>query len=148
MQPLTVPGNLDALKPVRDYTAKVAKAAGLSDPVVYKLCLAVDEIATNVVLHGYEEAGLVGNLTVAGGVDCGRLVVQLYDPGKSYDPTKHSVPTADLLSLPLDERDVGGLGILLARDGVEDLQYEASEHGNVHRFIINLPNGQQFGPLQ
>ena len=101
-----------------------------------------------MVLHGYEEAGVSGNLTVTGGVDCGRLVVQLYDTGKSYDPTKHSVPTAELLSLPLDERDVGGLGILLARDGVDDLQYEASEHGNVHRFIVNLPDGQQFGPLQ
>jgi phosphoserine phosphatase RsbU/P len=148
MQPLTVPGNLDALKPVRDYAAKVAKAAGLADPAVYKLCLAVDEIATNVVLHGYEEAGISGNLTVTGGVDCGRLVVQLYDSGKSYDPTKHLVPSAELLSLPLEERDVGGLGIFLARDGVDDLQYEASEHGNVHRFIVNLPNQQQFGPLQ
>src|SRR3954470_21270938 len=108
MKALTLPGDLDALEPIRDYTTKAAKNAGLPDPAIYRLCLAVDEIATNVVLHGYEEAGLSGNLTVTGGVDCGRLVIQLYDSGKSYDPTKHSVPTAELLSLPLDERDVGG----------------------------------------
>src|SRR5690349_17260837 len=144
MQALTVPGNLDALKPVRDYTAAVAKEAGLSESDVYKLCLAVDEIATNVVLHGYEEAGLTGDLTVTGGVDCGRLVIQLHDTGKSYDPTKHMVPTAETLSLPLDERDVGGLGILLARDGVDDLQYESTATGNIHRFIIHLPNFRGF----
>ena len=145
MQALTVPGDFDALKPVRDYIAELGKGAGLSDSAVYKLCLAVDEIATNVVMHGYEEAGLNGNLTVEGGIDCGRLVILLHDTGKSYDPTKHSIPTAENLSLPLEERDIGGLGILLARDGVDDLQYEATELGNVHRFIINLA-GSQFIP--
>jgi serine phosphatase RsbU (regulator of sigma subunit) len=29
----------------------------------------------------------------------------------------------------------------LARDGVDDLQYEATERGNVHKFIVKLPNG-------
>jgi serine/threonine-protein kinase RsbW len=89
MQALTVPGNLDALEAIRNYTADLAKTVGLSESAVYKLCLAVDEIATNVVLHGYEEAGLNGDLTVTGGVDCGKLVIQLHDTGKSYDPTRH-----------------------------------------------------------
>jgi len=141
MQPLTVPGNLDALKPIRDYVADVAKTVGFPEDAVYKLCLAVDEIATNVVLHGYEEAGLNGDLTVSGRVDCGNLVVELDDNGKSYDPMKHVMPTAEELSLPLEERGIGGLGILLARDAVDDLQYESSTRGNVHRFIIALPNG-------
>jgi serine phosphatase RsbU (regulator of sigma subunit)/anti-sigma regulatory factor (Ser/Thr protein kinase) len=140
MKALTLPGDLDSLEPIRDYTTKAAKNAGLPDPAIYRLCLAVDEIATNVVLHGYEEAGLKGDLTIASTIDCGRLVIDLRDTGKSYDPTKHTIPTAENLSLPLEERDIGGLGILLARDGVDDLQYESTERGNVHRFIVNLPN--------
>jgi serine phosphatase RsbU (regulator of sigma subunit)/anti-sigma regulatory factor (Ser/Thr protein kinase) len=112
----------------------------LPEPAVYRLCLAVDEIATNVVLHGYDEAGLTGDLTIASNIDCGKLLVDLHDNGKSYDPTKHNIPTAETLSLPLEERDIGGLGILLARDGVDDLQYESTEHGNVHHFVVNLPN--------
>ena len=52
MQPLTLPGTLDALQPIRDYVKDLAKGAGLDDSAVYNLCLAVDEIATNVVLHG------------------------------------------------------------------------------------------------
>src|SRR5205814_742926 len=35
-------------------------------------------------------------------------------------------------------RPVGGLGIMLAKDGVDDLQYESSEKGNVHRFVVKL----------
>src|SRR3954447_26239407 len=142
MKALTLPGDLDSLEPIRDYTTKAAKNAGLPDPAVYRLCLAVDEIATNVVLHGYEEAGLKGSLRISSRIDCGRLILELRDTGKSYDPTKHTVPTAETLSLPLEERDLGGLGILLARDGVDDLQYDAADDGNVHRFIVNLPNAR------
>ncbi len=140
MKPLTIPGNLDALESIREYAAEAGRNADLSESAVYRLCLAVDEIATNVVLHGYEEAGLTGDLTVSSSIDCGRLILELHDTGKSYDPTKHHIPTAETLSLPLEERDIGGLGILLARDGVDDLQYESRDDGNVHRFIINLPN--------
>ncbi|HTV54324.1 MAG TPA: SpoIIE family protein phosphatase [Terriglobia bacterium] len=139
MQALTLPGNLDALEPIRDYVKNVAQKAGLEDAATYKLCLAVDEIATNVVVHGYQEAGLSGDLTVRGDIDEARLVVQLQDTGKSYDPTKHSVPDTEVLSRPLNEREMGGLGIALALDGVDDLQYEAGEQGNVHRFVVNLP---------
>jgi sigma-B regulation protein RsbU (phosphoserine phosphatase) len=139
MQALTVRGNLDALEPIRDYVKNVAQRAGLEDSAVYKLCLSVDEIATNVVVHGYEEAGLSGDLTVCGDTDGDKLVVQLRDTGRSYDPTKHAVPDAEVLSRPLNEREIGGLGIALALDGVDDLEYEATEHGNVHRFIVNLP---------
>ena len=136
---LTLPGTLDSLEPVRDYVSRVTKAAGLDDSTIYQICLAVDEIATNVVMHGYEEAGLSGNLTVSSSVENGKLVIQLADTGKSYDPSKHDIPDEDDLALPLEERRIGGLGILLAYQGVDDLQYESSEHGNVHRFVKALP---------
>lgn len=136
---LTLPGNLDALEPIREYVSRAGKAAGLDDSSVYQLCLAVDEIATNVVLHGYEEAGLSGNVTLQSTVDNGRLTIHLRDNGKSYDPSKHDIPDEDDLALPLEDRPVGGLGILLALDGVDDLQYEATDRGNEHRFVKKLP---------
>lgn len=139
MDALTVRGNLDALEPIRDYVKDLAEKAGLGSSSVYKLCLAVDEIATNVVVHGYEEAGLTGDLIVRGDTDGEKLVVQLRDTGKSYDTTKHAVPDAEVLSRPLSEREIGGLGIALALDGVDALEYEATEHGNVHRFVVHLP---------
>jgi serine phosphatase RsbU (regulator of sigma subunit)/anti-sigma regulatory factor (Ser/Thr protein kinase) len=140
MQSLTIPGNLDALEPIRGYVKELAKTAGLEDSAVYNLCLAVDEIATNVVLHGYEEAGMSGDVTIGGEVNGDKLIVQLHDTGKSYDPKKHNLPDENALSRPLDEREIGGLGIALALDGVDDLQYESNERGNTHRFIVKAPN--------
>ena len=138
MQGLTVPGNLDGLSSIRDYVAQNAKTVGLPESAVYKLCLAVDEIATNIVVHGYEEAGLTGDINASVRIDCDKLIVELHDTGKSYDPNRHSVPSTEALSLPLEERKIGGLGILLARDNVDELQYESTPAGNTHRFIVDL----------
>lgn len=147
MDVLTLPGNLDALSPIRDYVKAAANAAGLDHTATYNLLLAVDEIATNVVVHGYEEAGLHGDISVAAKNDGNRLVIELSDRGKSYDPDLHKGPDAEGLSKELSDRPIGGLGIMLAKDGVDDLQYQSTELGNVHRFIINsLPPAEPVKP--
>ncbi len=140
MQAETFPGTLDALEPLRKYVTSAAESAGLDHSKVYGLCLAVDEIATNIVLHGYEEAGLTGDLTVTASVEPDRLVIDLRDQGKSYDPNFHAMPDPDALSLPLEDRSMGGLGILLAKDSVDDLQYTVTDRGNIHRFIVLRPS--------
>jgi anti-sigma regulatory factor (Ser/Thr protein kinase) len=139
----TFPGTLDALEPIRKYVEIAAQSAGLDHKATYKLCLAVDEIATNIVVHGYEEAGLNGDLKIAASVEDDNLVIRLEDHGKSYDPQLHDVPDAQDLSQSLQSREIGGLGIYLALDGVNDLQYATTDDANVHRFIVHLPRSKE-----
>jgi anti-sigma regulatory factor (Ser/Thr protein kinase) len=138
MDAVTLPGTLDALSPIRDYVKAAANTAGLDHTATYNLLLAVDEIATNVVLHGYEEAGLEGDISIAADDHGNQLVIELRDHGKSYDPNLHQEPDDEGLFKELSDRPIGGLGIMLARDGVDDLQYESTATGNVHRFIVRL----------
>ncbi|MCI5159689.1 MAG: hypothetical protein D3906_14930, partial [Candidatus Electrothrix sp. AUS1_2] len=49
------PVSLDSLNDMRDYVQKTAEGLPLSPKKVYKLKLAVDEIATNIVLYSAEE---------------------------------------------------------------------------------------------
>lgn len=142
MDAVTLPGNLDALSPIRDYVKEAAASAGLDHTATYNLLLAVDEIATNVILHGYEEAGLQGNISVAATRQDNSLVIHLSDTGKSYDPHAHQEPDDEDLFKELSDRPIGGLGIMLAREGVDDLQYESTDQGNVHRFIVRLKPAQ------
>jgi len=137
------PGTLDSLAPIREFVARAAAAAGLDKSASYNLCLAVDEIATNIVVHGYQAAGLKGELRVNAETEPGRLVVSVEDTGAAYDPSKHEVPDNDDLQSPLHERPAGGLGIMLAMQGVDHLQYSTSERANVHRFVVNLPQQKQ-----
>jgi len=136
MEKQTFPGTLDALELVRNYVTMAAEQYKLEQHATYKLCLAVDEIATNIVTHGYQEAGLVGDITVGATLEDGGLVIWLEDCGTSYDPAFHKVPLPEHLSMPLEARYPGGLGIMLAQMGVDDLQYSRAGSRNTHRFIV------------
>jgi anti-sigma regulatory factor (Ser/Thr protein kinase) len=138
VEQLKFPGTLDALEPIRKYVERVAQSAGLDHQATYKLCLAVDEIATNVVLHGYEEAGLSGDITIGSSIENDNLVIELEDHGKPYNPNFHALPSAADLAQRLESREIGGLGIYLALDGVDDLQYNSTPSANIHRFIVRL----------
>jgi len=128
MDRLKVPGNLDSLEMIGKYVMEAAGAAGLDRKAAYRLRLAVDELATNVVMHGYEEAGLSGTIDVWAEIDGGRLVICMEDEGIPYDPTATPVP--DDLDEPLEDRDLGGLGVFLARRGVDELRYERVDGHN------------------
>jgi anti-sigma regulatory factor (Ser/Thr protein kinase) len=138
MEPLTVPGVLDSLKTIRDYVRSAAAKAGFDKKVAYTLSLAVDEVATNIILYGYEEAGLSGNVTVESHLAPDSLKIVLEDTGIAYDPTQYDLPTEDDLNRLLDERPIGGLGIMLAMEGVDDFHYERVGDRNRNSFIVRL----------
>ncbi len=135
MERLSVPGTLDSLELVGKYVMEVASEAGLDRKAAYRLRLAVDELATNVVTHGYEEAGLEGTIDLWAEIDDEHLTICMEDTGSPYDPTK--TPTPDNLDDPLEERGVGGLGVFLAMRGVDDLRYERIGDHNRITFVVN-----------
>ncbi len=136
MQAKSFPGTLDALQGIREYAAAAAKHAGLSKQASYGLCLAVDEIATNIVQHGYEERGLTGALDIRAEIEEQRLIVTLEDEGTPYDPRQQPMPDQDDLTSPLESRPVGGLGVFLAMHNVDELTYERAGQRNRTVFVI------------
>ncbi len=133
------PGTLDSLAPLRDFVAQAAAAAGLDRKASYKLCLAIDEVATNIVVHGYDEAGRTGRLDVAVEADAAVLTVRLEDDAAPFDPTAHAAPSAEDLARPLEERPIGGLGLMLAAEGVDEFRYERSRGRNRNVFVVRRP---------
>lgn len=128
-----MPGTLDALETIADYVKDAAAQAGLERREAYRLRLAVDEIATNVVVHGYEEQGLSGTIRVSADLDDVRLTVCLEDSAPEYDPT--SAPEPDL-TVSLEARPVGGLGVFLTLQGVDEFRYERD--GDVNRNLFTV----------
>ncbi len=139
MKSKTFPGTLESLKPIRDYISVAAKAAGLSTKSAYQLCLSVDEIATNIVLYGYQKAGRSGSLDVFVDSDEKALTVSIEDEGIFFDPRQAKMPGAEDLEKPLEERPIGGLGLFLAFEGVDEFKYERSGDRNRNIFVVNRP---------
>ncbi len=65
METRSFPGNVDSLDPLRELHRRLAQQAGLSKKSTYNLKVAIDEIATNIILYGYEREKIDGNIPVA-----------------------------------------------------------------------------------
>jgi serine/threonine-protein kinase RsbW len=140
MQSLTVPGRLDSLKSIADFVLTAAAQVGLDKKAAYKLRLAVDEIATNIILHGYEEAGCEGDIHLSAVINDHQLEIALEDSAILYDPQQtQAIETAEL-QRPLAERQIGGLGVYLAIQGVDQFHYERIGERNRNIFKVKRPD--------
>jgi serine/threonine-protein kinase RsbW len=142
MEPLSLPAKLDSLEEIGKYVVRATTEARLAGRAAYGLRLAVDEIATNIVTHGYQEAGITGAVTVCAAITDSSLTVVLEDGGVPFDPLSHQLPSEHDLDLPLEQRGVGGLGIFLALKGVDAFRYERADDLNRNIFVVNrVPHG-------
>lgn len=105
-----------------------AFGAGLAAETVHACTLALEEVVTNVIRHGYDD-GQEHPIEVTLSADFSgavRLVVR--DQGKPFNPLDAPVPDT---SAPLDRRPAGGLGIHLVRHVMDEIRYERSGDCNV-----------------
>ncbi|MFZ2491175.1 MAG: SpoIIE family protein phosphatase [Thermoanaerobaculia bacterium] len=135
MDAIVLPGVLDSLGPIRGYVREAAEKAGLEKTATYKLSLAVDEIASNIVMHGYDEAGLSGEIRIWSELDGPALKIHLEDTGASYE-FSHDEPAN--LHRPLSERTEGGFGVYLAIQGVDGVDYKTEGGRNRHTFVMDV----------
>ena len=82
MQPAQLEGTLASLEAVADYVHAAAQEAGLDKKAAYKLHLAVDEVATNIITHAYEEKGVKGFINLLTENDGKSLKIVLEDSSK------------------------------------------------------------------
>jgi serine/threonine-protein kinase RsbW len=121
---MRVEADLNQLAAIRRYVESIAEAAGFASEAVGDLVLAVDEAATNVIVHAYKDRP--GYIEIEPALYEDRLEIRVRDRGPLFDPTR--VPPPDL-SIPLAERELGGLGIYLIRQSVDEVSYCVTPDG-------------------
>ena len=120
---------------VTDVNAKIAdftEKHNLAPDLVAKVQMALDEIVTNVLTHGGGDT-----LTVEVVLIPGWLVTTIIDDGRPFDPL--TAPTPDT-ELPLEERQVGGLGIHLVRTMMDEVEYAYRDGCNVLTLTLEIPS--------
>jgi anti-sigma regulatory factor (Ser/Thr protein kinase) len=139
LSPITVSGSFDkmgeSLKALREYAVSAAQQAGLPRERVEGLRMAMDEYATNIITYGYHDAGIQGNIVATAEINDEQLVISLYDTAVPYDPTLRPDPTD--LDDPLEERGIGGYGIMLTRQNVDNWLYRHDGKRNCNHFVLN-----------
>jgi len=105
-------------------------AAEIAGEIAMKLALVLEEAVANVIQHGLCGSPPPHRITVRLDVDADSVAAEVTDNGSPFDPT--SAPPPDL-SLPLEQRPPGGLGIHLMREMMDGLDYRRSGDSNILR---------------
>jgi anti-sigma regulatory factor (Ser/Thr protein kinase) len=137
MQSLTVDANLDSLQPIGEYTIEAAKIAELDKKFAYRLRLAIDEIATNIISYAYQDTSDRGKIYLQAHIDDRHLTIILEDTGIPFNPLNKLSQEECLVEQPLEKRPIGGLGIYLAIDGIDEFCYERVGDRNRNIFRVN-----------
>jgi serine/threonine-protein kinase RsbW len=120
---ICVSSQLLNLAEIAEFISERAHLAGLNDDQVFDVQLAVDECCTNAMEHAYD-GHPDGQVRVCCYLESNDFVVRVTDYGRSFDPSAVSSPD---LSLPLEERQIGGLGLYLMGQLMDLVEYHADE---------------------
>ena len=131
---LTLVAKAESLGPATEFVRRGAREANLPESRIGELDLLIEEILMNITRYSYPE-NAPGVVTVTYSVRVpGELTVEVGDRGIAFDPLKAEPPN---LTLALDQRPIGGLGIFMLRSFAKSLTYRREQGWNRLTFGIS-----------
>lgn len=121
---LTIPAQLEKLADVRQFVTSAAATLPCDEETVDDIILATDEAVTNIIVHGYQDQ--TGDICVSVCQEPDACVIILEDKAPAYNPD--TAPKPDIHA-PLSMRPLGGLGVHLIRQLMDELRYRRKSDG-------------------
>lgn len=115
----------DDLPKVFTFVEEACRDAPVDPQLCFDLQLAVEEACCNVIEHAYDGAG--GEFTLCFAVEGRSVVLTLHDHGRPFKPSEIMPPD---LTLPLEDRPIGGLGLYIIYQLMDDVQFSFTDDGN------------------
>ena len=112
---------------LNEFVEEIGNEFSLSPEVVFNLTLVLEEAVVNIINYAYpkEDHELI---YLSAKLHNDSIMLVLTDTGKEFDPTM--APEADI-TLSADERPIGGFGIFLIHQIMNEVKYERIEGKNV-----------------
>jgi len=113
---------------------KFAKEHGLPAGIDQKVCIVFDDLLNNIISYGFsddEEHQININVSLTPE----QLVITVADDGTPFNPFDRVGPDT---SLSLEERDIGGLGVLLVTELMDQCSYQRRRDRNLVTLVMNL----------
>ncbi|MDQ0391153.1 ATP-binding protein [Labrys monachus] len=116
-----------AVPDMLDRVEAYAEASELPPKTAYRLAVVCEELVANVAMHGAGGEDGATYVEIRAEREADRLRLSVEDDGRPFDPLAAAAPD---VSLALDDRDIGGLGIHFVRSLVQEIAYERREGRN------------------
>ena len=131
---LVLKNNIREVTRFSSFMKAATEKLGIETSLARQLRLAVEEAVVNVIDYAYP-VGTEGDIVIHMMSDGRTLRVQIIDAGVAFDPTaKEKADT----TLSAEDRQIGGLGILLVRELMDTINYERENGKNILTLIKNI----------
>ena len=127
---LSLPNALDGIGAASDAATVWLEARHVPTGAVFLVNLAIEELVTNCVKYAYDDTN-EHTIDVELSVVDRQLAIVVIDDGHAFNPLAASAPD---LSLSLEQRRIGGLGIHLLRELADEMRYE--RRGGTNRVTL------------
>lgn len=133
---LVLLNEIQEISKLASFIEEIGEELSLPASMVFNLNLALEEAVSNIILYAYP--GQTGKeIRVQAATMVHSLVFTLTDSGEAFDPL--NTKDADV-TLSLEERPIGGLGIFLIKNIMNEVEYQRIEGKNIFTLKKYLNN--------
>ncbi|AGY53601.1 Anti-Sigma Regulatory Factor [Bacteroidales bacterium CF] len=123
--------NIEQINSLHDFVDSIGDELKLSPALALNLNLALEEIVSNVILYAYPPESSENKIFIEFVKSGDQLKFIISDYGKPFDPTTKDEPD---ITLEAVDRPIGGLGIFLVRQIMDDITYY--RENNMNKLVL------------
>ena len=131
----TFPAKIEALSDVLGFVDRMLEGYACPMKIQTAICVAIEEVFVNVAHYAYGDGE--GDMTLGIGFDeeSRTITFRMTDNGVQFDPLKKPDPD---ITLSAEEREIGGLGIFIAKKTMDQVTYAYENDENVLTMIKKI----------
>ena len=135
MKELTLSATVDNIETVTEFVNAQLELMDCPIKAQMQIDIAIDELFGNIAHYAYNTE--VGSATVRVEVSEAPLavIITFIDNGVPYDPLGKDDPD---ITLSAEEREIGGLGIYMVKQSMDEITYEYKDGQNILKIKKNI----------
>lgn len=126
MKELTLRAKTENLEQVLEFVNNLLEEKNCPMNLVFELDIAVEELFVNIAHYAYTPKE--GDATIQIFFENDHIIITFIDSGKPYNPWAKEDPDT---TLSLEERQIGGLGIYMVKNSMDEVGYEYENGKNI-----------------
>lgn len=124
---LTLTNDIQELERLEPFLENFFNRNNLDVTLLPSVNLALEEALANVIMYAYPK-GVQGEVTLSTNIKGEDILMEIKDKGAPFDPLQQQETNLDV---PLEERQIGGLGIHLIKEIMDGVEYARADGKNV-----------------
>ncbi len=126
---ITVDATIDNVQNVTDFVNEELENLGCSMKAQMQIDIAIDELFGNIAHYAYGSNSGTATVEVHGRKEePAQVFITFKDQGVPYNPLEKADPD---VTLSVEDRQIGGLGIFLVKKTMDEMQYQRCKGQNV-----------------